>query len=134
MTNFEKLCEQLEAKIVDSYEHGVTLEAAEKLAGEFLYAQLAVSTELKKCALSARMRKSGVKAIRAAIYTDTCNKSEKKPTETALDHLLNSNDLVVGEQGRLDAAEVEVEELERYFNIFQNAHIHFRGISKGRFE
>lgn len=133
---FEKMCEQLEAKIVDSYEQGISMPEAEKLAGEFIYAQLQVSSELKKADLDSRMRKSGVKAIRAAIYTESAKPSlpdGKKPTEAALAALVDSNELVSGEQNGLDKAEVERDNLERYYSIFQNAHIHFRGIAKGSF-
>lgn len=131
---FQELCKSLEAKIQQSYEQGVTLEEAEKLAGEFLYAQIQVSGELKKIDLDSRMRKSGVKAVRAAIYMEAATKDVKKPTEGQLDHTINLNDMVIGEQNGLDKAEVTRDELERYYNIFQNAHIHFRGISKGRFD
>lgn len=132
--DFKKLCEQLEAKIKTSYEDGVTLEDAERLGAEFLFAQMQVSTELKKADLDSRMRKSGVKAIRAAVYTNACSGADKKPTESALEHLLNSNDLVNGEQNELDLAEVTKLELERYYNIFREAHIFFRGISRGRMD
>lgn len=136
MTNFEKLCKQLESKIVAAYEEGVTLEVAERLAGEFLFAQLQVSAQLKTASLDSRMRKSGVKAVRAAIYLESAKPGAdgKKPTEAALTALLDSNELVNGEQTAFDEAEVAAEELERYYNIFQNAHIYFRGIAKGKFE
>ncbi len=62
MSNFDKLCKSLESKIQQSYTDGVTLEDAEKLAGEFLGAMMAVSNELKSADLNARMRKVGEKA------------------------------------------------------------------------
>lgn len=125
--------QQLEAKIIKAYDEGVTIETAERLAGEFLYAQMRVSDELKNYDLDSRMRKSGLKAVRAAVYAEACKASEKKPTEGALDHLLNSSPLVSVEQDNLDAAEVTRDGLERYYNIFQNAHIFFRGIARGNF-
>lgn len=131
---FKQFCDSLEVKIIAAYEQGVSLEDAEKLASEFLHGMLQVSSELKKADLNSRMRKSGNKAIRAAVYTDICAKSEKKPTESALDHLINMNDLVNKEQDALDSAEVERDELERYYNIFREAHIHFRGVSRGRMD
>lgn len=134
VTDFEKLCKSLEDKIQKSYEQGTTLEEAEKLASEFLYAQLQISTELKKSDLTSRMRKSGVKAVRAAVYAEMCSKADKKPTESALDHAINANELVNSEQDALDIAEVERDNLERYYNVFGNAHIHFRAVAKGRFE
>lgn len=130
MSNFKQLCDRLEAQIVTSYESGVTLDQAEKLAGEFLYAQMAVSNELKKADLSARMRKSGVKAIRAALYTEARTKTEKT-TEAAITALLDSNELVANEQQSYDEAEVERDELERLYNIFQQAHVYFRQLAKG---
>jgi hypothetical protein len=127
------LCKLLEGKIQAAYEEGVTLETAERLASEFLFAQLRVSAELKKADLDARMRKSGVKSIRGAIYHDIVSKADKKPTEGAIEHLLNTEELVQGEQKDLDIAEVERNSLERYYEVFGNAHIHFRGIAKGKF-
>lgn len=131
--NFIKFCEQLEEKIKNSYTEGVTFEVSEKLAAEFLHAQMVVSAELRKTDLDARMRKTGVKAVRAAIYADTCNKSEKKPTEAAIDHLINVNELVQSEQGALDQSEASRDDLTRYYNIFREAHIYYRGIAKGNF-
>lgn len=134
MRSFKDFCESIEIKIIATYDEGVTLGEAEKLAGEFLHAQMVVSAELKKADLDSRMRKSGVKAVKAAIYTETCAKSEKKPTESALEHLINMNELVSSEQDELDKAEVDRDSLERYYNIFREAHIHFRGIAKGRMD
>lgn len=132
--SFKQLCEVLESEIQSSYMEGVTLEKAEKLAGQFLHAQMRVSEEIKKSSLDARMRKSGVKAVKAAVYSEACSKSDKKPTESALEHTLNSSGLVSAEQEAFDRAEVDCEELERYYNIFREAHIYFRGIAKGKFE
>lgn len=129
--SFTKLCQQLEAKIQNSYLEGITLEDAEKLAGEFLHAQMQVSAELRKADLDSRMRKTGVKAVRAAIYADTCSKSDKKPTEAQIEHTINVNELVQGEQNELDQAEVAKDDLVRYYNIFREAHIYYRGIAKG---
>lgn len=131
---FKDLCEQLENKIQDSYEQGVTLEEAEKLAGEFLYAQLRVSAELKTADLDSRMKKSGVKSVRAAIYLDILQKNDKKPTEAAISALIDSDKIVLSEQENFDVSEVNRAELERYYDIFQNAHVHFRTIAKGRFD
>lgn len=134
MTNFEKLCKSLEDKILKSYEEGSTLEEAERLASEFLYAQLQVSQELKRVDLDSRMRKSGLKAVRAAVYMEAVTKADKKPSDVLLEQLVNTNELVNSEQDAYDKAEVERDHLERYFSVFNNAHIHFRGIAKGKFE
>jgi hypothetical protein len=48
--------------------------------------------------------------------------------------MIDNHEIVVSEQDSLDKAEVNAEELERYYSIFQNAHIFYRGISKGKFE
>lgn len=125
------MCELLESKIVSTYESGVTLETAERLAAEFLHAQMQVSIELKTASLDAKMRKSGMKALRATLYLSECQKGDKKPTEATLSSLLDSNELIQGEQQALDTAEVNKEEFERYYDIFVNAHIYFRGVARG---
>lgn len=129
---FTKRCQALEAKIMDSYTQGITIDDAEKLAGEFLHAMMQVSDEIKTNDLDARMRKSGVKAVRAAVYTSLATGVDKKPTEGSLEHSINLNELVQGEQKALDEAEAERDNLERYYNIFMNAHLHFRSIAKGK--
>ena len=134
MTSLKRVCTDLEVKIQQAYTEGVTLDQAEKLAAEFLHAQLTVSAELSNADLDSRMRKTGVKAIKAAIYNEACSKAEKKPTESALEHIINLNELVQGEQNELDKAEVSKAELERYYDIFLNAHIYFRGVAKGKFD
>ncbi len=131
---FKELVESLESKIKSSYEEGVTLDEAEKLAGEFLYAQLQVSQQLATLDLDARMKKTGAKAIRAAIYMDAATKGEKKPTEAALSATVDMSDLVLSEQHSLDTAEVAYAELQRIFSVFKEGHIYFRGIAKGKFE
>lgn len=132
--NFKELCKQLEAKIQNAYEQGTTTEDAERLASEFLYAQLQVSTELKNADLDSRMKKSGLKAVKAAIYMEAATKTDKKPSDVMLQALVDMNDIVQGEQTAFDQAEVSRDELERYYNVFREAHIHFRGIAKGKFE
>lgn len=134
MTNFKNFCKALEEKIKQSFNEGVTLPEAEKLAGEFLHAQLIVSSELTKADLDSRLRKTGVKSIRAAIYLDIVRQADKKPTEMQLTSMLDSDKIVLSEQEAFDTAEVQRDELERYYSIFQNAHIHYRSVAKGRFE
>lgn len=130
---FKELCEKLEGKIQNAYEEGVTLETAERLASEFLYAQLLVSGELKKADLDSRMRKTGVKAIRASIYLEIIKAADKKPTEAQIAALIDTDNIVEGEQKAYDIAEVEHADLKRYYDIFTNAHIFFRGVSRGVF-
>lgn len=129
----KNLLKILEDKIVSSYEEGVTAEQAEKLAGEYLYGQIRVSQALKDADLDSRMRKSGLKAVKASAYMEAASKGDKRPTEAAIAAMVDTNKLVADEQDKFDMAEVERDELERYYNIFINAHIHFRSISKGSF-
>lgn len=131
---FTELCEELTNEIKSAYESSVTVEEAEKLAGKFLYAQIQVSEELKTADLDSRMRKAGLKSLRSAIYMDVCAKAEKKPTEAGIDALINTDTLAMDAQKSFDNAESDKEGLERYYNIFREAHIFFRGIAKGRFE
>lgn len=134
MGKFKELCVELEGKIQKSYEEGVTMEEAEKLAGQFLHSQMQVSEELKAKDLDARMRKSGLKAVRAAIYMEAATKDPKKPSDVMLEAIVNLNDVVQAEQNSFDSSESEKDNLERYFSIFQAAHVHFRTVAKGRFE
>lgn len=110
------------------------MEAAEKLAGKFLIAQIRTSEELKKADLDARMKKTGVKAIKAAVYMEGATKGERKPSDTLLEATVNLDKMVQEEQGRLDEAEVARDELEHYYNVFREAHIHFRSVAKGSFQ
>jgi hypothetical protein len=131
--SFKEFCGNMEEIIKQSYESGVTQFKAEELAGTFLTAQLKVSDELKKADLDARMRKSGLKAVRASAYLEILSKNDKKPTEAQIGSIIDTNELVSREQDGFDKAEVERDHLKRYYDIFVNAHVHYRGISKGRF-
>lgn len=124
----------LEDKIRQSYEEGTTLEVSERLAAEFLSAQISVSADLAAQDLNVRMRKSGLKAVKAAIYIEAATKDPKKPTEAMLSALVDTNDVVQGEQNSFDKEEVEKNELERLYDVFREAHIYYRGVAKGRFE
>lgn len=126
---------KLEQKIQDSYEKGTTLEEAERLASEFLHAQIQLSEAIKVADLDARVRRSGLKAVRAALYTKIASPVDgnKKPTEAAIDAMITSEPIIQSEQDDLDKAEVERDRLERYYNIFMNCHIFYRGIARGKF-
>lgn len=130
---FDQMCEDLEKRLIDSYENGVSIEDAERLAARFLVAQLAVSRELKSRDLNARTRKSGVKAVRAAVYLEIVQGVEKRPTVDQISAMVDSHEIVQSEQNALDTAEVSRADLERYFDIFVNSHIYYRGVSKGAF-
>ena len=123
----------LEEKIKAAYEGGVTLDEAEKLAPEFLYAQMQLAEMIKTADLDRRMRKRGVKAIRSAVRTEEIKKHEKKPTEGALEDIVNLNEIVHSEEDAFDKAEVEFEHLTYLMGIFKDAHIFFRGISRGSY-
>lgn len=109
------------------------MEEAEKLAAEFLYAQMVLSAELRKYELDARMKKSGNKTIRAAAYINIVSGQDKKPTEAGISAIIETDEQVASQQNLLDTAEVDAAELERYYNIFTNAHIYYRGVAKGAF-
>lgn len=133
MKTLKSFCAELEIEIVSSYTEGVTIEAAERLAAKFLHGQIQVSVALKSADLDARMQKSGSKTIRAAAYRDIVSNSDKKHTVDALENMLNENKAVMASQRSFDEAEVDREELKRYYDIFNNAHIYYRGIAKGNF-
>lgn len=128
------LFEELKSDIQKAYEEGVTLEHAERLAAKCLHIQITLSNELSLVELDARMNKSGLKAVRAAIYLDSATKTDKKPSDVMLEAIVNTNEIVKNEQDRLDAAEVKRDELERAFSVCKEAHLYFRGVAKGRFE
>jgi hypothetical protein len=130
---FEQLCKELEASIQASYEAGTTMEEAERLAAKTLSAQFAVSERLKSASLDTSMRKSGLKAIRAAVYLENATKTDKKPSDVLLAAQVDVHEVVQAEQDAYDRAVAESEALERYYNIFQNAHIYYRGVAKGSF-
>jgi hypothetical protein len=134
MSAFDKVFKGLEEQIQLSYEEGVTVVEAERLAGQFLHAQMQISSEIKKADLSARMHKSGLKAVRAAVYMEASKPVDgKKPTEAAIGALVDTHEVVQLEQDALDTAEVERDELERQYDIMINGHIFMRGIAKGNF-
>lgn len=134
ISEFALLCEELTQALKDSYQQGVSLEDAEKLAGKFLYAEILVSDELRKADLNSRVRKQGVKALRAALYMEEAKKTDKKPSDTWIEAAVNMNELTSSEQNGLDEAEIERDRLQSYFNIFKEGHIFMRGIAKGRFD
>lgn len=128
------LFQDLENDIKQAYENGgKTPDEAEALAAKFLHAQMQISSELKRAQLDMRMKKSGNKAIRAAVYLDTIKKAEKRPTEAQAAAMVDSDSIVLEEQNRFDEAEVLAAELERQFNICENGHIFMRGVAKGSF-
>jgi hypothetical protein len=126
--------EDLEHKIINSYTEGVTISEAEALAAEFLHAMITLSNDLKNTDLDVRMRKVGTKAIKAQVYLEEAAKGAKKPSDSMLAALIDHNDLVKVGQKEFDEAEAKKEHLERLFAVFKEAHVHYRGISKGRYD
>lgn len=131
---FEVMTKDLTEQIQRSYEEGVTIDEAERLAAKFLHAQILISGELRTVDLDARMKKTGVKAVKAAVYLAEVQAVERKPSDVLLSAKVDVSEEVEVAQRELDTAEVYRDELQNYFNVFREAHIHFRGISKGKFE
>lgn len=129
-TGLEAFCSALEEKIKDAYEQSITITEAEKLAGEFLHAQMYIARALQTRSLDARMRKQGVKAIRAGVYLEGAMAGDKKPSDVLLNAQVDADERVKLAQGQFDTAEVEAEALQNYFRIFESAHVYFRQLSR----
>jgi hypothetical protein len=130
MANFEAEMQELTDAIKASYETSVTVSEAEVLAARFLYAQISLAQELEKVDLDCRMKKTGLKAIKAAVYLEEAAKGEKKPSDAFLQAKVDLNEIVTNETKSFDEAEVYREKLENYMNIVKEAHIFYRGIAK----
>lgn len=128
-----KLIEELTGLIKSSYEESITVSEAEKLAGRFLEAQLQLTKALSSADLDSRMKKSGLKALKAGTYLEAATGGEKKPSDTLLNNIVDDNDAVKLAQAEFDSAEVYKDELYNYFSIFRESHIHFRTIARGSF-
>lgn len=129
--NLKDFCKELETQIISAYETSVTIEEAEKLAAKFLHAQMLIADELKVKDLDARMRKSGVKAIKAAVYMENATKGDKKPSDVMLGSIVDMSELVQNAQTGFDEAEVDADSLRNYLNIFKEGHIYFRNVARG---
>lgn len=132
--NFTTYCEELEQDIKNAYENSPTIEESEKLAAKFLTAQIETGKALQVADLDSRMRRSGLKAIKAAVYLKAATADSKKPSDVLIGALVDSDKLVMGEQEAFDGAEVYKNRLENYLSVFRDAHIYFRALAKGRFE
>lgn len=131
---FYKYCKELEADIQNAYTSAVATEEAELLAAKFLRAMIVVGRAVSDADLDTRMRKTGLKAIKAAVYLQEATKGDKKPSDVMLEALVNKATLVVDSQEAFDRAEVYKNELENYLSVAREAHVYFRGVAKGRFE
>ncbi len=131
---FAEYRKEIESDIQNAYEFSPTVQESEKLAAKFLSAMIKVGQEYRTASLDARMRKTGLKAVKAAIYMEAATKGEKKPTEVALAAIEDTNELVNGEQVAFDTAEVGAAEIGNLLSVAREAHIYFRGLSKGKYE
>lgn len=133
-SDFAALCQDLTEILKSAYESSVTIEEAERLAAKFLHAQIMAAQELAGAELDARMRKTGVKAIKAAVYMKGATSGDKKPSDVLLQAQVDMDKIVQDEQESYDVAEVRADSIRNYLNIFKDGHIYFRGISRGRYE
>lgn len=126
--------DSLKQGITRSYEEGVTMEEAEKLAAKFLDGSIQVGEAIKVADLDRRMKKAGVKAIRSAVYLEAATQGDRKPSDRLLEAVVDSDKVVSDSQESFDIAEVEINYLSNLLDIFRESHIHFRTIARGRFE
>src|SRR5207237_4885408 len=115
-------------------EQGCTLEQAERAAALALGIMNSLSEHLKLQDKDRRMRKRGLKAIKSAVRMEEVKRHDKKPTESALQDVIDTSELVMGEEAAFDDSEVDFEELRRQYDIANESHLYFRSIAKGRFE
>lgn len=127
------LVKDLETDIQSAYEQGVTMEQAERLAAKFLAAQIKIAEALRVFDLDAKMKKSGTKAIKAAVYLSEIQGKEKKPTEAQLTAIIDSSEIVTQQQEALDTAEVDRDFLQNILNIAKDGHIFLRTVARGTF-
>lgn len=134
MSKILSFFDSLKQDITRSYEEGVTMEEAEKLAAKFLDGSIQVGEAIKVADLDRRMKKSGVKSIKAAAYLNAATQGDKKPSDKLIEAVVDSDTDVSAAQDLFDKAEVEVNHLSTLLDVFRESHIYFRGIAKGRFE
>lgn len=132
--DFKEMIEELSQDIQGAYEDSPTIPEAEKLAGKFLYAQLQISDELMRSDLDARMKRAGTKAVKAAVYLEHATEGLKKPSDTMIGARVDSSDIVMGQIKAEAEADVERDWLKNHLEIFKEAHIFFRNLSKGSFQ
>lgn len=121
----------LEEKIKNSYEVSLDLSEAEKLASEFLYAHMVLTREYQRVSLDARMRKAGLKSIKASVYLAEAGQGEKKRSDVLLNALVDVSAIVATSQEAFDTSETTAELIQGWINVVQQGHIHFRQMSKG---
>lgn len=132
--NIVQECEALKGIVARAYQEPILMDEAERLAARFLNAQMLIAEELRTSDLDARMRKNGLKAVKASVYMAAATAGEKKPSEGFLENLVTKDSVVQREQDAYDRADSYKESLTIYLGIFKDAHIYFRGIAKGRYD
>jgi hypothetical protein len=123
----------LRKAVEDAYSHGVSIEDAERMAAQTLSAQLDIAAALATADLDSRMKKNGMKTMKAKVYMEEIGKHDKKPSEGFLDQAVALDQTVAAATDMYEQADAYKEELTLYFGIFKDAHIFFRGISKGNY-
>lgn len=126
--------EYIRQLVQEAYNCPPDLREAEKIATRFVGSMLDVSMDLQKADLNARMRRTGLKAIKAAVYMKNATATDKKPSDVMLNAQVDQDKLVIDEQNAYDEAEVAADYLRNLYNTLKEAHVHFRGISKARYE
>ena len=126
--------EELENDLKRAVQTNMETDEAERLAAKFLLARLEVGKLLRDQDLDARLAKQALKTEKAVAYLGEVKKNEKKPSDTMLEQLVNTDEGVAGAQKSFDEAEVNRDRLQDYYSTFHEGHIFFRGIAKGRFE
>lgn len=134
MKTINDILAELKTAIDAAYENGVTMPEAEKLASMALSYRIAIADELRSIDIDSRMKKHGVKAVRAAVYMEELKKHEKKPAEAYLENAVNISDLVEKAEREFAEADVTREHLENYMSVLADAHVYFRQIAKGNYE
>lgn len=131
---FTAFCKEIETDIQNAYIGSVSIQDAELLAAKFLHAMIQIGDALRDADLDSRMRKSGLKALKAGVYLNEASKGDKKPSDVMLNAMVDRDAMVCDSQMAFDRAEVYKLELENYLHVAKEAHIYFRGVAKGRFE
>ena len=132
--NLNKTLQELQDTIARAYTEGVTMQEAERLAAHTLSVRLQIADHIKSSDLDARMKKHGVKAIRAQVYLEQIAANEKKPTEAWLESAVNMSDLVKAEETLYAESDTDTRRLETYSDVLKDAHIFFRKVMGGSFE
>lgn len=129
-----KSYEVLVEEIKKTYEVGVSLDEAERLAALALLAADELNRDLRGCDLDVRMRKSGLKAIKATVRSNEISKHDRKPSEGVLEDVVALDPTTREEQDAFDRAEAHKNYLENNLSVANNGHIYYRGIAKGRID